>query len=97
MGQALQVAFSYWVLQTEPFTGASCLLPGAHIWAFAISHSNPLGGPVPAYFHDYAFKRKHIFVRLIKRQQLEVSAWISVDLPSAGEWRGWAVSTEAGV
>lgn len=50
---------------------------------------------MPAYFHDYAFKRKHISVRLIKRQQLDVSAWISVDLPSAGERRGQAVSAEA--
>lgn len=71
--------------------------PGNLHLGLGISLSNPLNRPEPACFHDYVFKRKHIFVRWIKRQQLEESAWISVYLPSPGEWRGKAVRLEVGM
>lgn len=71
-------------LKIEPLTQASCFLQGACSWASAVSPSGSLNGPAPACLHDYVFERKHICDRGIKRQQLEVSACVSVDLPSWG-------------
>lgn len=91
-GQALHYYIFYRALKTEPLTQApSFLRELASGPLLCLSLSNPLKTPGPACFHDYVFKRKHIFIRGIKKQQLEVSAWISVYLPSPGEWRSRAV------
>lgn len=89
-GQALHC----WILLqcSENRTLNSSLLfpPGSLHLGLCYLSLHSLNGAVPACFPDYAFKRKHIFVRRIKRQHLEVSAWISVDLPSPGALSGGA-------
>lgn len=91
-GQALHRYIFYRALKAEPLTQASRFLRElASGPLLCLSLSNPLKTPVPACFHDYVFERKHIFIRGIKKQQLEVSAWISVYLLSPGEWRSRVV------
>ena len=91
-GQALHCYIFYRALKAEPLTQASHFLRElASGPLLCLSLSNPLKTPVPACFHDYVFERKHIFIRGIKKQQLEVSAWISVYLLSPGEWRNRVV------